>query len=365
MELAKQNTDSKTIKEIVPDVKARQIKDRFTKEQGKPTSKVYPMISDVAAPDLPTRGLTDSLVDNFNRKAQYLWPTLHEPSFRKVVDDVYNGSANPYQNFTLRLVIAISMQKLQTEWAGLADSYYLAALQYLENAVKPMDLSTLQCFALIAQYSLVTPTRTAAYWVVGLAARLSQELGITEEATIVPAHKHRANAVDVDMRRRLFWVITSMEFGLAHSLGRPSAFGTTYDHIDVDFFEAVDDDYITPAGVIPGSPPSMKKRIAIHFFKMRLLQAEIRRELYLRKRPEPNSDQDPWFHEMVAKLKQWRYSAPKDDEGTGLSDIWYVKARSHTCSKERRHSQAWMSLMSISTLNKSTIRCLLTPTPLC
>lgn len=365
MELAKQNTDSKTIKEIVPDVKARQIKDRFTKEQGKPTSKVYPMISDVAAPDLPTRGLTDSLVDNFNRKAQYLWPTLHEPSFRKVVDDVYNGSANPYQNFTLRLVIAISMQKLQTEWAGLADSYYLAALQYLENAVKPMDLSTLQCFALIAQYSLVTPTRTAAYWVVGLAARLSQELGITEEATIVPAHKHRANAVDVDMRRRLFWVITSMEFGLAHSLGRPSAFGTTYDHIDVDFFEAVDDDYITPAGVIPGSPPSMKKRIAIHFFKMRLLQAEIRRELYLRKRPEPNSDQDPWFHEMVAKLKQWRYSAPKDDEGTGLSDIWYVKARSHTCSKERRHSQAWMSLMPISTLNKSTIRCLLTPTPLC
>lgn len=329
MELAKQNTDSKTIKEIVPDVKARQIKARFANEQEKPSSKVYPMISDVAAPNLPDHSLTRRLVENFNRKAQYLWPTLHEPSFRDIIDDVYNGSASPYKNFTLRIVIAISMQKLQTQWAGLADSYYLAALQYLEDSIKPMNLSTLQCFALIAQYSLVTPTRTAAYWVVGLAARLSQELGITEEATIVPANNPRVNAIDVDMRRRLFWIITSMELGLAHSLGRPSAFGTTYDHIDVGFFEAVDDKYITSKGVIPGSPPCIKKRIAIHFFRMRLLQAEIRCKLYLRKGPEPNSDQDPWFHEMAAKLKQWRDSAPKDDEGTGLSDVWYVNTRSH------------------------------------
>lgn len=246
MELAKQNTDSKTIKEIVPDVEARQIKARFAQEEGKPSSKVYPMISDVAAPDLPGRDLTDRLVIHFNRKAQYLWLALHEPSFRDVVDDVYNGSASPYKNFTLRMVIAISMQKLETDWAGLADSYYLAALQYREDAVRPMDLNTLQCFALIAQYSLVTPTRTAAYWVVGLAARLSQELGISEEATIVPPDNPRANAVDVDMP-----VLGNHVngFGLAHSLGRPSAFGTTYDHIDVGFFEAVDDCYINPDGV--------------------------------------------------------------------------------------------------------------------
>lgn len=166
MELAKQYTDMKTIKEIVPDTKARQIKARFTKEQDKPTSKVYPLISGLAAPELPIRNLTDRLVENFNQKAHYMYPTLHEPSFQRVVEDVYRGSSNPYKNFTLRMVIAISMQKLDTMYAGLADSYYLAALPYLEDAVRPMDLGTLQCFALIAQYSLVTPTRTAAYWVV-------------------------------------------------------------------------------------------------------------------------------------------------------------------------------------------------------
>lgn len=55
MELAKQNTESRTIKEVVPDAKAAQILDRFVQESAKPTSKVYPLISDVAAPTLPSR----------------------------------------------------------------------------------------------------------------------------------------------------------------------------------------------------------------------------------------------------------------------------------------------------------------------
>ncbi len=250
-------------------------------------------------------------------------PTLHEPTFAEDVEDVYNGSPDPYKNFILRMVIAISIQKLDTQYAGLADSYYLAALSHLERAVRPMNLRTLQCFALIAQYSLVTPTRTASYWVVGLATRLCQELRINEEKTIaLDEAGNRLDPLQVDMRRRLFWIITSMEFGLSHSLGRPSAFGTTWDHINVEFFETVDDQYVTPNGVLPGSPSSMKKRIAIHFFKMRLLQAEIRRKLYLKKREEPKDDQDPWFLGMEAKLEHWKVSSPRDDEGSGLSETW-------------------------------------------
>lgn len=252
-------------------------------------------------------------------------PTLHEPSFRMVVENVYQGSSDPYENFVLRMVIAISMQKLNTMYAGLADSYYLAALPFLENAVRRMDLGTLQCFALIAQYSLVTPTRTASYWIVGLATRLCQELGITDEATIAHAgSKLEFDPLEIDMRRRLFWIITSMEFGLAHSLGRPSAFGTGPDYINVGFFEAVDDRNITSSGVVPNSPPSIKKLIAIHFFKMRLLQAEIRRKLYLKKRSEPKNDQDPWFRAMEEKLNEWRATVPQNDGGSGLSETWFA-----------------------------------------
>ncbi|MCJ1322092.1 hypothetical protein MMC15_007437 [Xylographa vitiligo] len=348
MELAKQNSSTNSIKEIVPETKAQEIKDRFARESSKPTSKVYPLISSVAAPSLPTKELTETLVDNYNKKgvfglapdsvggitdatlAQYLLPVLHEPSFHEVVLHVFQGSTDAYENFTLRMVIAISMQKLDTQYAGLADSYYLAALPFLEDAIRPMNLGTLQCFALIAQYSMVTPTRTASLWIVGLAVRLCQNMGITDESTIaVGIDGLPLDVLEVDLRRRMFWIIISFEFGLAHSLGRPSAWAVTHDHINVHFFWPVDDRMISRSGIVSGSPPSMKKRIAIHFFKMRLFQSEIRHKLYLKKRPFPKNDQDPWFIQMEAKLNDWVSSSPKNDEGSGLSEIWF-KVRNNT-----------------------------------
>ena len=328
MQLAKQFTDAKSIKDIVPEQRARQIKELYDQEQAKPTSKIYPLISDVAAVELPNRTLADLLIQLYKLKVQPMYPALHEPTLDKDIDAVYSygDSASPYQHFVCRMVLAISLQKMDTQYAGLADSYYLAALKYFESVVQPMDLRTLQCFALMAEYSLLTPTRTAIYYVVGIAVRLAQALGYNEEKTITRGRADgKANFLEIDMRRRLFWCIFVMECGLAHSLGRPAILATSHEHIDVGWFETCDDQYIKPEGIDPVAPrPTLKKWVAIHFFKMRLLQLEIRRTLYQRKRPEPKDDSDPWFHRMDAKLCAWRDAAPNSDEGNGLDKVWFI-----------------------------------------
>lgn len=254
-----------------------------------------------------------------------MYPALHEPTFAKDVEIVYAGKGDAYQNFILRMVVAVSLQKMDKQYAGLADSYYLAALKYMEPVVRPMDLRTLQCFAMIAEYSLLTPTRTAIYYVMGLAVRLAQALGIHEEKTITRGKNgERADYLEIDMRRRLFWCIFVMECGLSHALGRPAILATGREHLDVGFFETCEDQYITREGILPGAPrlPTLKKWICIHFFKMRLLQLEIRRKLYQKKRPRPANDQDPWFLQMRAKLEAWRDVSPNNDEGIGLDKIW-------------------------------------------
>ncbi|KAF7195563.1 Transcriptional activator protein acu-15 [Pseudocercospora fuligena] len=328
MQLAKQFTDSKSIKDIVPEQRARQIKELYAQEQAKPTSKVYPLISDVAATDLPNRALADLLVQLYKLKVQPMYPALHEPTLDRDIELVYSApeQASPYQHFVCRMVIAISLQKMDTQYAGLADSYYLAALKYMERVVKPMDLQTLQCFALMAEYSLLTPTRTAIFYVVGIAVRLLQALGLNEEKTITRGQRDgTTNYLEIDMRRRIFWSIMVMEYGLSHSIGRPSMLATSQDHIDVGWFETCDDKYITPEGIDPGAPrPTLKKWVAIHFYKMRLLQLEIRRKLYQCKRTEPKDDSDPWFIRMEAKLTAWRDAAPSQDEGIGLDKIWFI-----------------------------------------
>lgn len=255
------------------------------------------------------------------KSAQYLFPTLHEPTFAKDIDDAYADTPDPYKNFVVRMVLAISMQKLDTQYAGLADSYYLAAMTHVEAVIRPKDLKTLQCLVLIAQYSLLTPTRTAIYYIVGLATRLCQQLGLTEEKTVISGvSMGLVDPVQLDMRRRLSWIVLSMEFGLSHSLGRPNGFATGEDHVDVAFFEKVDDTLITTEGILPG-PLSEKKVMAVHFFKMRLLQAEIRRVLYQGKRVDPKDDQDPWFARMEQKLEDWLEASPSSPS---WGKPWYV-----------------------------------------
>ena len=342
MEEAKKYTDSRSIRELVPEVSQRrtpaQSPEAYTERK-----KSYPMISAVPAPTLPSRLVTDKLVEVFNQrgnyartslllkkallleransvKAQYLFPTLHEPTFAKEVDEVYAGDPDPYKNFALRMVLAISMQKLDTQYAGLADSYYLAAMAHVEAVIRPKDLRTLQCLILTAQYSLLTPTRTAIYYIVGLATRVCQQMGLTEEKTIVSGvSMGLVDPLQLDMRRRLAWIVLSMEFGLSHSLGRPNAFATGQDHVDIGFFETLDDTNITSNGIIPG-PPAEKKIMAIHFMKMRLLQAEIRRVLYQIKRPEPKSEEHPWYKEMEKKLEDWLEASPASPS---WSKSWY------------------------------------------
>ena len=327
VELAKANTLNNSIHEVIEDRAVQQIKEQTNIESAKPTSKVYPLISSVAAPSLPTLDLMEKLMDVYMAKSQSLLPLLHEPSFRKEVKAVYQGSSDPVLNFQLRLVLAISMQKLDTQYAGLADSYYLAALPYLQEVVKRMDVATLQCFALIGEYSVLTPTRTASYWVIGIAARLCQDLGLANESTIQEFEGIKFNKLEIDLRRRLYWIISSMEFGLAHTLGRPSAFGVSVDNINVKWFELCDDRYITPEGLLEGNQPVMKKCLAIHFFKMRMIQAEIRRTLYLRKRETPVSEDDPWFHHMMERINEWIQNGPSHDEGSGVSELFNGRSR--------------------------------------
>jgi hypothetical protein len=222
------------------------------------------------------------------------------------VDAVFAGDKDPYKHFTVNMVVAISLQKVG-KYAGLPDSYYLNAMRRFEDVVRPQDLKTLQCLVLIGQYALMTPTRTAVYYVIGLAARICQQMGLGDERTIGLGVNDKQT---LDMRRRLSWIVTSYELALAFSMGRPNGFAKSADLMNVQFFSTVADEDITPEEIRPGSPCE-RKLVAIHYCKMRLVQAEIRRVLYEKKRPEPTHENHPWFAEMEQKLQSWLDACPK------------------------------------------------------
>uniref|UniRef100_L2FLI5 Fungal specific transcription factor domain-containing protein n=1 Tax=Colletotrichum fructicola (strain Nara gc5) TaxID=1213859 RepID=L2FLI5_COLFN len=306
---AKLFTDSKRISELIPEVRARRMTRMQSIVMTRDRKKSYPMVSAHPAAALPTRPVANKLVDVFCQRSQVFWPTLHEKQFLEDLEAVFAGDQDPYKNLIVRMVFAISLQKLDPQYAGLADSYYLAAMEHFEAVVCPKDLKSLQSLALIGQYSLLTPTRTAVYYMVGLAARICQAEGLTDEKTI--AQGGLLDPLTLDMRRRLAYIVTSMEAGLAHSMGRPNGFSKVDDRMDVEPFATVDDEYITSEGLLQG-PPSENKLVALHFFKMRMEQAEIRRVLYEKKREEPRDENHPWFAKMEREIQGWIDSSPQN-----------------------------------------------------
>ena len=92
-------------------------------------------------------------------------------------------------------------------------------------------------------------------------------------------------------------------------------------YVDVKFYEPVEDQYITKAGLLP-APHSPKKLISMHFFRLRRLQAQIRQTLYQNPRPTPKDDSDPWFADMYAKIDDWKQKAPTKGHGSGLTNDW-------------------------------------------
>ena len=250
---------------------------------------------------------------------------MHEKHFLQDLEDVYADAGDAYKNFVVRMVLAISLQKLDLQYAGLADSYYLSAMIYFEDVVRPKDLKTLQCLLLIGQYSMLTPTRTAVYYIIGLATRICQQLGLDSEKTITAGVDYgMVDPLTLDMKRRLAWAVASLEFGLAHSMGRPNGFSKGNDLMDVQFFNTVDDDKVREDGIQPGHP-SDKKLVSIHFCRMSLLQAEIRRILYERKRQAPNDENHPWFTEIEHRMEEWLDASP---ENPAWCKPWYVQAPS-------------------------------------
>ncbi|RBR08201.1 uncharacterized protein FIESC28_10393 [Fusarium coffeatum] len=311
MEQAKRYTDSKRISDLIPSVRTRQARMQSIQVTGPGARrKSFPMVSQHPAESLPTRPVADKLLEIFNQKAQLFWPVLHEKDLLQDLDAVYNGDTDPYRLFIIRMLVAISLQKLDTQYAGLADSYYLAAMQLFEDVVRPKDLKTLQCLVLLGQYSLLTPTRMPVYYVIGLAARICQQEGLANEKTIFG---YELDSKTIDMRRRIIWTVAAMEYGLAHSMGRPNNFATGDDRLDVEFFETVDDENITDQGIQPG-PPSERKLVAIHFYKMRMCQAEIRRVLYEKKKDEPKNDAHPWYARVENMNKEWLDASPTSPE---------------------------------------------------
>lgn len=128
--------------------------------------------------------------------------------------------------------------------------YYRASRALLQDVTECRDLTTLQGLLFLILFLQATANLSACYAFVGIALRSALRMGL---------HRHLQHAqigpIEQESRRRVFFVIRQMDIYVSTLLGFPLLLSS--DDIDQAYPSEIDDDFITPQGLLqppPGSP---------------------------------------------------------------------------------------------------------------
>lgn len=239
--------------------------------------------------------------------------------------------------YFLNIVFGIANAALhQKSPSNNPERFHLAALKHMESVFSSSNrLEALQGILLLALYSLMRPAVPGVWYVLGSATRLCVDLGLHTEGgmkswykngnTISQSHSHTSpsqlnvpeyDAATLDFRRRLFWCTYALDRQVCVYLGRP--FSIPEHTIRVPFPSELDDslivDYSSEAVLdyshSKSASPSYKT-IALSFFKIRKIHAEIQSILYeCASLPRQFSNLDEWKAEILIKLEDWYRECP-------------------------------------------------------
>lgn len=224
-------------------------------------------------PELPSRSMTEQLLQAYRTFFHPMMPILHFPTFEKAVDDIYRDCRHTYQPSFFSMFFAVlavgsifgagchgsiapGSYEPQSIRIGKAAELIEVSRQCIDPWNNEPDLDTVRCFLLAAVFLVEVNLKTAASAWLGSAVRVGQEMGLHRDLGPLPM-------VESEMRRRVWWSIYILDQSLALELGRPA----TIQDVDCDVVlpTAVDEHYIRDEGVLVsnGSEPLAYSFLAI------------------------------------------------------------------------------------------------------
>ncbi|BGP20902.1 hypothetical protein JCM10213v2_009067 [Rhodosporidiobolus nylandii] len=194
--------------------------------------------------------------------------------------------------------------------------YLAAALTTLDHALLETSLETVVVMLLLAIYALKLPRGPGAWILCGKALSLAVSISLHQEkapsalAALGLAQK-APSPLEVEMRRRIFWSLYSLEVATAAMLGRPPSVPSIISTplpTEVDI--AVENEALLSrlqSGAIFPSASTTNMSFAIHTFRLRQIEAKILEAVYRGQGGASEAD----AMALVAELTLWWTQSPR------------------------------------------------------
>lgn len=188
--------------------------------------------------------------------------------------------------------------------------HYHYALSFFYGLLSHTTLEDLQAIGLILQHLRAFPKPGGSWLLSRIAISLCFELGLhrSPQKYVLPGSTQ--NFIEMELRKRIFWSILTLEVSLSARLGRPMAIREA--DYDVEYPERIDDEYITESGILKReeSTDDCAFDVAIEMFKFTALYIEVLATLYAPARPS-REKYVALVQDLEAKLMKWRDQTPR------------------------------------------------------
>lgn len=263
-------------------------------------------------PPLPPQQAVERLVAAYVDFVGVTAPILHIPTLGKQLTRMREGQdVDESDVFVVMMMLALSTMASSRfvdppdELRACSEAFHAEALKHLDAVFEAQSYIGLQAILLLVWYSLLNPDKGSIWFLVGLATRTCVDLGFHNENN---SQTEKLDNLEIDMRRRLFWVTYKMDRLLSQSLGRPPSIPDGFIHVPMPALQHDVDIHAGQFSPLTGEVCPYKALFA-HTIRLRQLQSEILNNTYgVNGQALPKQE---WFEDMFDRLKEWLSSAPE------------------------------------------------------
>ncbi|KAK4685133.1 hypothetical protein P7C73_g5030, partial [Tremellales sp. Uapishka_1] len=266
-------------------------------------------------PPLPPQPAVERLVAAYVDFVGVTAPIIHIPSLGKQLIRVREGTdVHQSDVFMVMMVLALSTMASSRfvdppdELRACSEAFHAEAMKHLDAVFEEQGYVGLQAILLLVWYALLNPDKGSIWFLVGLATRTCVDLGLHNEYNV---QVESLDALELDMRRRLFWCTYKMDRLLSQSLGRPPSMPDGF--INVPMPSPLHDIDIHPGhfGPLTGDPCSYKA-VFLHTTELRKLQSEILEHTYgIHSMGGGTGPKQEWFDDCFDRLRKWLATIPE------------------------------------------------------
>ncbi|KAI0122808.1 fungal-specific transcription factor [Xylariales sp. AK1849] len=261
---------------------------------------------------LPPKPEAMSLLKDYFENFNCMFPLFHQPTFMHLVEKQYSNEPYEGSGWWASLNVALAtahrlrvMSKLVPQeeddkaWAYLKNALGV----FSELTMRNTDLLSVQALLGMALFMQGTPNPQPSFLLIAAAIRLSHSIGLHKRGS-----GFNLNSVEIEQRKRVFWIAYMLDKDLCLRSGRPPA--QDDDDMNVELPDAQPADNI---GNIPLADGKGKMNLFRVMAEMTTIESRVYKRLYSTKATKLSEGELlQTIGELDKELEDWKDQIPID-----------------------------------------------------